>query len=243
MMRDVAITSLARGIHVLICEDDAVTREFLMRGLGHFGIQVTATVDGKELDLAMQSEEPDIVLLDIGLPGEDGFSIAARLRRDHPHVGIIMLTARGEVDDRVKGLDSGADIYFAKPTDIRELASAVGSLHRRLKGRRVIPTVVANWRLDVIKSALVTPSGIEIQLTDNELRFLSPLLAHPGEVLDREFLLKALGHHSDIYGMRRMETLLSRLRAKVHRHSSGEILPVRARHSRGYAFLSEGNLD
>ena len=223
---------------VMACEDSRLMLEYLVKGLGHFGIAVTGVASGPELDGAIALEEPDLVILDIGLPGEDGYSIAARLRRDRPHIGIIMLTARGDLDDRVRGLDCGADFYFAKPVDLRELASAVGSLYRRLSV--LVPKPAAGtWRLDPMKSCLETPSGISVALTDNELRFLLPLLASCGDVVDRSDLARALGHVPDIYAMRRMETLLSRLRSKVQRACPGEPLPVKARHGRGYAFLSE----
>jgi two-component system OmpR family response regulator len=211
-------------------------REYIVTGLAHFGIAVLGVPSGRELDQAMQEQEPEIVILDIGLPDEDGYSIAERLRTERPRVGIIMLTARDQVDDRVKGLDCGADLYFAKPVDMRELASAIGSLHRRL----AVPiTQGDNWRLDALKSCLVTPAGTVIHLSDNELRFLVPLLENPGAVVDREDLLRALEQRSDIYAMRRLETMVSRLRSKVQKASPGEPLPVRARHGRGYAFLSE----
>jgi DNA-binding response OmpR family regulator len=100
-------------------------------------------------------------------------------------------------------------------------------------------TIPARWRLDALRSCLVTPNGVEIALTDNELRFLTPLLDQPGTVIDRDRLSQALDQLPDIYAMRRMETMLSRLRTKVQKASPEEPLPVRARHGRGYAFLSE----
>lgn len=221
---------------VFACEDSRLMREYLVKGLDHFGITVTGVASGRALDEAMAIAEPDIVILDIGLPDEDGYSIATRLRRQRPHIGIIMLTARGKLDDRVRGLDCGADLYFAKPVDLRELASALGSLYRRLAS--VQKPAPGAWRLDSAKSCLLAPSGTSVDLTDNELRFLTPLLASSGEVVDRDDLARALDQLPDIYAMRRMETLLSRLRSKVQRLCPEEPLPVRARHGRGYAFLS-----
>jgi DNA-binding response OmpR family regulator len=226
----------ARKLRVYACEDSQLMREYIVTGLDHFGIAVLGVPNGASLDQTMQEQEPDIVILDIGLPGEDGYAIAERLRRERPHVGIIMLTARDRVDDRVKGLDCGADLFFAKPVDLRELASAIGSLHRRLTS----PAAPSEtWRLDALKSCLVTPMGISIDLTDNELRFLIPLLERPGEVVNRDDLSRALDQRPDLYAMRRMETMISRLRTKVEKASPDEPLPVRARHGRGYAFLSE----
>ena len=222
------------GASVLVCEDSRHMRDYLVTGLGHFGLRAAGVAHGAALDEALAREEPDLVLLDIGLPGEDGFTIAERLRRQRPHVGIIMLTSRDGLEDRIRGLDGGADLYFAKPVDLRELASAIGSLQRRLPGRPA-----RAWRVDRPASCLHTPGGAQVPLTDLELRFLLPLAARPGEVVDREELFLALEQRPDIYAMRRMETLVSRLRAKVLRVSQGEALPVRARHGKGYAFLSE----
>lgn len=229
-----------QGIRVVACEDHAVMRKFIVSGLSQFGIDVAGVSDGIELGTYLDAHPVDIIILDIGLPGEDGYSIAARLRQERPSLGIIMLTARDQTDDRVQGLDCGADLYFAKPVDLRELASAIGSLHRRLRMGQ--PSITpGHWQLDPLHSALMTPSKIVIQLTDNELRFLTPLLEQPGTVVDRDVLSLALEQIPDVYAMRRMETLLSRLRAKVRKASPGEPLPVRARHGRGYAFLSKAD--
>jgi DNA-binding response OmpR family regulator len=229
--------SSPQSIRVVACEDQPVMREYIVSGLARLGITAVGVCDGIELNSHLETHEADIVILDIGLPGEDGYSIATRLRRERPHLGIIMLTARDQTEDRVQGLDCGADLYFAKPVDIRELASGLGSLHRRLN---LTPPAVApaRWRLDVLHSSLMTPSGVEVALTDNELRFLTPLFDQPGEVVDRDVLSKALDQTPDVYAMRRMETMLSRLRGKVQKASAEEPLPVRARHGRGYAFLS-----
>lgn len=220
------------GVRVLVCEDSPHMRDYLVTGLEHFGIFAAGAANGGALDEALEAREPRIVILDVGLPGEDGFSIAQRLRRERPHLGIIMLTARDGLEDRIRGLDGGADLYFAKPVDLRELASAIGSLHRRLGG----PAPRA-WRLDRPGSRLHSPGGVPVDLTDLELRFLSPLLDRPGEVVEREDLFLALDQHPDIYAIRRMETMVSRLRSKVLRLCPGEPLPVKARHGRGYAFL------
>jgi DNA-binding response OmpR family regulator len=222
------------GTRVLVCEDSSHMRDYLVTGLEHFGILAQGAAHAGALDAALSAGEPHIVILDVGLPGEDGFSIAQRLRRERPRLGIIMLTARHSLEDRIKGLDGGADLYFAKPVDLRELASAIGSLHRRLGD-----AAPRAWRLDRPASRLHSPGGTAVDLTDLELRFLTPLLERPGEVVERDALFLALEQHPDIYATRRMETLVSRLRGKVLRICPGEPLPVKARHGRGYAFLVE----
>jgi DNA-binding response OmpR family regulator len=216
------------------CEDSKPMRDYLVGGLGQFGIQAAGAADGGALDAALAGAEPDIVILDIGLPGEDGYAIAGRLRRERPRIGIIMLTGRDGLEDRIKCLDGGADLYFAKPVDLRELAAGIGSLHRRLGAARP-----RGWRLERLESMLYTPGGAQVPLTDLELRFLVPLLDRPGEGVDREELFLALEQKSDLYAMRRLETMVSRLRSKVLRFSPEEPLPVRARHGKGYAFLGD----
>ncbi|BDU74220.1 response regulator transcription factor [Mesoterricola silvestris] len=218
------------GLQVLVCEDSRHMRDYLVAGLEGLGIQVAGVENGRALDAALEARDPQIVLLDVGLPGEDGFSIARRLRRERPRLGIIMLTARHDLEDRIRGLDGGADLYYAKPVDLRELASAINSLRRRLGG-------TGAWRLEPHASRLQSPAGAAVDLTDLELRFLTPLLERPGEVVEREHLFLALDQHPDIYASRRMETMVSRLRSKVRRLCPGEQLPVKARNGRGYAFL------
>jgi len=220
----------AAGVRVLVCEDARPMRDFLVEGLEPFGILAAGVEHGGALDAALEEQDPQIVILDVGLPGEDGFSIAQRLRRDRPRLGIVMLTARHGLEDRIRGLDGGADLYFAKPVDLRELSAAIFSLQRRLGVPRA-------WRLEPHASRLHTPGGAAVDLTDLELRFLAPLLDRPGEVVEREHLFLALDQHPDIYAARRLETMVSRLRTKVARLCPGEPLPVKARHGRGYAFL------
>ncbi len=226
----------AEGPIVFVCEDSQLMREYIVTGLTDQGIPVTGVSNGRALDLAMLEMEPDILVLDINLPGENGYSIAERLRQQRPMTGIIMLTVRDQLDDRVQGLDCGADLYFSKPLDTRELASAIRSLYRRLRTVGAAPRSAA-WRLDALTSCLITPSGVAIPLTENQRRFLAPLLEHPGDAVEREELFRALDQKSDMYAIQRLETMVSRLRSKVRQASPDEPLPVRARHGWGYAFL------
>ncbi len=235
---DISRPTPDQELSVVVCEDHALTRHHLVAGLGTYRIRVHGVPDGAALTAYLASHDPDILILDIGLPGEDGYSIAARLHRERPHLGIVMLTARDQMDDRIQGLDCGADLYFTKPVDLRELVSAMGGLQRRLRLNRSAPAS-ADWQLDVLRSALRTPSGASVALTDNELRFLAPLFQEPGTVIPRERLSRALEQVPDMYAMRRMETMLSRLRAKVRKASPDVPLPIQARHGQGYAFVGE----
>jgi len=225
-------------IRTIVCEDSLSMRICLVEGLEALGFETRGVVDGQGLDQLLAGAWGDILILDVNLPGEDGFSIAERIRRSFPSLGIVMLTARDPLEDRIRGLNEGADLYLVKPVDLRELAAALRSLHRRLVGPRE-----SRWRLLSGSSLLSTPSGVEVPLTDGELRVMLPLVGRAGEVVSREDILESLGQLSDYYAMRRLETLMSRLRKKVLSASPDEPLPVRARHGNGYLFASEASLE
>lgn len=228
---------LDNQIRVIVCEDSLTMRTCLVDGLAASGLATRGVSDGQALDQLLSGGWGEILLLDINLPGEDGFSIEERIRCQRPDLGIVILTARDPLEDRIRGLESGADLYFVKPVDLRELAAAIRSLHRRLA-----PDSGARWRLYADYSRLDTPSGVGIPLTDGELRVLVPLVQRAGEVVSRDEILAVLGQASDYYAMRRLETLLSRLRKKILGASPAEPLPVRARHGNGYIFAADGHL-
>lgn len=219
---------------VLACEDDPVFRLILEQGLPQHGLTVTVVSDGPALDAVLPKVAPDIVLLDISLPGEDGRSIAQRLRRSHPHLGLAMLTAKGELQDRVRGFQDGADLYFVKPVELVELAAALIALHRRMRPAKPLP---GGWRLEGDRSVLVAPTGVEVDLTHNELLFLACLFEGIGRSVGRDDLLRALGKVPGTHADHRLEALVSRLRGKVAQRAPGQELPVKARHGNGYALL------
>ncbi|MBI3132435.1 MAG: response regulator transcription factor [Acidobacteria bacterium] len=222
-----------RPPRVLACEDDPVFQVMLKAGLQAQGLPLTVISDGGALEAALASLRPEILLLDLGLPGEDGLSIARRLRRRHPRLGIVMITSRGLAEDRLQGFQEGADLYFVKPVDLRVLGAAIQSLARRLAPA---PPEGA-WFLHGDRSVLATPNGGEVVLTHNEHLFLNRLLRDRGTVVGRDELMAALGYAPDPEGAHRLETLLTRLRKKVRDQAMGEALPIRARHGSGYAFL------
>jgi len=219
---------------VLACEDDPVFRALLTFGFRKLGLPLFLVEDGNALDAALARISPDILLLDLGLPGEGGLSIARRIRRRHPRLGIVMITGRGQLEDRLQGFREGADLYFVKPVDLRELEAAIRNLHHRL----VLPVPVAgDWSLQPHRSALRSPGGAEIPLTHNEHLFITRLLQQPGAAVERDDLMRALGYAPDPQGAHRLETLVSRLRLKARTKAPDEPLPIRARHGCGYAFL------
>jgi len=224
-------------IPLAVCEDDRELREILQVGLSHFGIQVLGAADGRALDHLLAAQAAAVVVLDIGLPGEDGFSIARRLRAEPKPIGLIMLTARGALEDRLAALKEGVDAYFVKPVDLRELALAVRNLHRRLTEPAQAAPAGA-YSLDALHSVLRVPSGGQVSLSATELRLLQVLALNPGEVVERSALLRNLQQPVDPPAMQRLEAHISRLRGKVRQLDGAEPLPLQACHGIGYSFLA-----
>lgn len=177
-------------LRVLLVDDDKKLVPLLERGFRYEGFDVL-TASGGDQGLALaQVQRPDIVILDIGMPGLDGFEVCRTLRL-HSDVPVIMLTARDEVSDKVKGLDLGADDYVAKPFAFDELVARVRALARRRTPSRTNRLVFADVICDV-NSREVIRGGRAVQLTLREFDLLVYLLRHPRQVLTRELLLQAV---------------------------------------------------
>ena len=204
--------------HVLIVDDDAEIRALLIRYLEEHGYRATAAADGREMRRALASTTPDLIVLDLMLPGEDGLSLFRSLN-PQARIPVIMLTARDEAADRVMGLELGADDYVPKPFEPRELLARIKSVLRRT--RRLPPNLApeavrryrfAGLRLDVAARELVVPSDVVISLASTEFRLLKVFLDHPRKVLSRE-QLAALTYGKDISPLDRgVDVLVSRLR-------------------------------
>jgi len=216
------------ALDVLVVEDHADLCAEIVAYLQARGMTVRAAETGRAMDDAMAVRRPDVVLLDLGLPEEDGVSIARRLAGD-PRSGVIVITARGRVEDRILGLNAGADFYLVKPLDMRELEAAIGSVMRR-RGAPAEPARA--WRLEATRWRLVTPGGGGVALSDAEVRLLSPFFETPDSIVDRRTLAERLGMDA-----RSIDLLVHRLRRKVETEA-GEILPLRTMRLRGYAFAA-----
>jgi two-component system response regulator ResD len=203
--------------HVLVADDDALVRDVVRRYLERDGLRVTVAVDGDAALLAAAAGGIDLVVLDVMMPGTDGVEVCRRLRAGvAPTVPVIMLTALGEEDDRVLGLEVGADDYVTKPFSPRELALRVASVLRRAAAPvPPAPAVLRDGLLEVqpgAHRALVGPT--ELALTTREFDLLSFLVGHPDEVFTREQLLEhvwgwSFGDHSTV------TVHVKRLRAKI----------------------------
>jgi DNA-binding response OmpR family regulator len=168
--------------HIVVVEDEATQRQLLVDYLGRQNFRVSGVNGGIGLRKMIERERPALVLLDIGLPGEDGFALSRWLRETSPRIGIIMVTAASDTVDRVAGLETGADDYISKPFEPRELLARVKSVLRRATGAAVSgmgPRVRMGCRiLDLEKRVLVNPSnGSEEALTASEFDLLKVFAA------------------------------------------------------------------
>jgi DNA-binding response OmpR family regulator len=186
---------------ILIVEDEAKLAVALRRGLELDGYAVDAIADGLKASvrLAQRGDEYDLVVLDVRLPGKDGFAVAREVRRRGDRVPIIMLTARDTVQDRVEGLDSGADDYLVKPFAFAELQARIRALLRRPAA--LVPAVLTAGALELDPGArAVRIAGGTLDLTAKELALLHYFMRHPGQVLDRERLYAHVwDEESDVY--------------------------------------------
>lgn len=244
--KDAAVHVSMAQQHILIVEDDAEIAQLLTDLLVREGFRITHTTSGKTVAQIIALDAPDLVLLDVLLPGEDGFSIARRIRAQRP-LPIIMLTAMGEEEDRVSGLEIGADDYVTKPFSSRELLARVRAVLRRSDphgGAAAIATsfAFAGWRLDLRRRELADPASVLVELTSTEFEILRTFCEHAGAVLGRDLIAKlAQGRRVEPYD-RSVDTLISRLRAKIEPDVASPALIKTVRHG-GYVFTPDVNVE
>jgi len=172
---------------VLVVEDEAKIAEAIRRGLESDGYQVAPAANGEEAFFRAQAESFDLLILDLMLPGRDGLEILSTLRRQGVQTPVLILTARDTVEDRVAGLDSGADDYLVKPFAFPELLARVRALLRRGRPGQAVHLRVANLEIDLL-TRKVTRDGRALHLTGKEYEILEYLLRHQGRVVSREML-------------------------------------------------------
>ena len=217
-------------VSVLLVEDNITLREELSDFLRAEGFTVKVAGDGLEMNSAIERGMPDILVLDLNLPFEDGIDITKRVRASLPELGIIILSARVRSSDRKDGYESGADIYLTKPTNPVELVSVIQNLHRRLKPARSSP----NWLLDTIKNTLTTPEGVDVKVTGSETLLLKELVLH-GRFATHEDLISYVGNpdKDEESNKLRIEVLISRLRKKLSPHVDPALF-INVLRGRGY---------
>jgi DNA-binding response OmpR family regulator len=212
--------------HVLICDDEADLREMLAEYLLKRGFRVSEAGNAAELRQALRDARPDAILLDIAMPGEDGLSVLRGLATEKDALPVLMLTAAGDVVDRVVGLELGADDYLAKPVDLRELVARIKAVLRRRAvavtpdeselpelGRTLFPFGRA-W-LDLEAARLTDAEGREIPLTSMEYNLLKLFARNRGRVLNRDQILE--GAHDRAWDPfdRSIDIRISRIRRKI----------------------------
>ncbi|AOZ10508.1 response regulator transcription factor [Cupriavidus malaysiensis] len=211
---------------ILLLEDEAELREEIAAFLQKRGWTVLQA--GSLAESAPLIEQADIAVIDVMLPDGTGFEAVARLRRQRPGCGIVMLTARGETQDKVRGFEDGADHYLVKPIKLLEFDAALRALSRR---------VAASWQLDRQASELIAPEGSRMMVSVNEGSLLELLARHPGQPASRREIVENFGQEWLHYDERRLETLVSRLRQRWRSLTRSE-LPLRTAHRVGYIFAA-----
>ena len=226
--------------HILIVDDDAEIRALLRESLEKHDYRVTTAANGKEMRAATAAALPDLIVLDLMLPGDDGLELCRELR-GRSGVPIIMLTARGDETDRVVGLEMGADDYVAKPFSARELVARIKSVLRRarslpenLRQEEVASFGFAGWTLDLASRNLVSPAGVVVALSGTEFRLLRVFLDHPNRVLTRDQLVDLMLSRDAGPFDRAVDVQVSRLR---HRLGDDAKEPAILKTVRGHGYV------
>ncbi|MGE0582311.1 MAG: response regulator transcription factor [Steroidobacteraceae bacterium] len=201
-------------LNILLVEDHDALREVTREVLARQGHRVMALSRAESLSELPAEWRTELAVLDLNLPGEDGLSLAQRLRREQPGVGIVMLTVRGQLEERLAGYEHGADIYLAKPTDPQELCATVAALGRRLHRADPGGRAEAAFRLDCTRQILGTPQG-PLSLRPAEFNVLEGLASAPDQRLGHSQLLERLGKPDDPQGKAQLEVIISRLRSRL----------------------------
>jgi DNA-binding response OmpR family regulator len=203
-------------MRILVIEDETPMRTALVETLAAEGYRVRSAADGVSgLELAC-TELFDLVLLDVMMPGLDGYAVCRELRKRGRDLPVLMLTAKALVDDRVEGLDSGADDYLVKPFSLKELLARVRALLRRHERQAALPEIltVGTVRIDFARRVMVK-NGAEQPLSDKEHGILRLLAAHPGEVVSREKFLDVVWGYHAYPSTRTVDNFIAALRARM----------------------------
>ncbi|MFO1351791.1 MAG: response regulator [Gammaproteobacteria bacterium] len=233
---------LAAAPHILAVDDDPALRAMIADYLAEQGLRVSTAADGAEMARVLADAAIDLIVLDLKLPGEDGLTLARRLRADS-NIPIIMLTGQNDPIDRVVGLEIGADDYLTKPFSPRELLARIKAVLRRAQALEATPLPTeehkayrfAGWELNLRSRRLTTPDGQPMELTNGEFNLLMAFLKAPQRVLSRDHLLEYSRLHSDEVFDRSIDTQILRLRRKLEANPS-EPQIIKTERGAGYVF-------
>ena len=229
---------------VLIVDDDAEIRDLLGHYLREQGYEVSLAAGGEEMWAVLKSGEPDIIVLDLMLPGDDGLMLCRNLRA-RAETPVIMLTARGDETDRIVGLEMGADDYLPKPFNPRELLARMKTILRRARSmpKGQLPdeapfVCFAGWRLDTRERQLVSPQEVVVSLSGTEYRLLRVFLDYPNRILNRDQLLDLLhGREGEAFD-RSIDVQISRLRHRLGEDAREPVI-IKTVRNEGYVFTSK----
>ena len=219
-------------MRILVVEDDALLADGLTQVLKRSGHAVDQVRTGLQADNSLRLTSYELMVLDVGLPGIDGFEVLRRLRSRRSKANVLVLTARDGVEDRVRGLDLGADDYLTKPFSVTEFEARVRALSRR-PTLAAASIVIRGLSVDV-EAKRVRVNDVPVDLTVREWALLELFLARPGRVLSKEQIAQQLASYEDTLTVNAIEVYVSRLRSKVE--ASG----VRIRTVRGFGYMWEG---
>jgi two-component system, OmpR family, response regulator len=234
--------------HILVVDDERRIRTVLRRYLTDEGYKISDAADGAAMRAVLDHEKINLILLDVNMPGDDGLTLARDLRR-HSEIPIIMLTGKGDLVDRVAGLETGADDYITKPFELREVLARIRSVMRRSDRRSAsVGTadvkigeaellIFEGWRLDLLRRELLRPTGELVFLTAGEFDLLRVFARNPNRVLSRDQLMDLVkGREWSAYD-RAVDTQVVRLRHKIERDPGNPALIKTVRGS-GYIFAA-----
>jgi len=234
--------------HILIVDDDRDIRDLLSEYLHKQGYRASTAADGRAMRSVLSRAAPDLIVLDLMLPGEDGLTLCREVRA-HSDIPIIILTARGDEVDRIVGLEMGADDYLAKPFSPRELVARIKSILRR---SRSLPTNLkpdqakalrfAGWTLAIATRNLISPQGVTVSLSGTDYKLLRIFLDHPNRVLNRDQLIDLTQSRDAGPFDRSIDLQVSRLRRRLNDNPKEPSIIKTAR-GEGYVLAAEVMMD
>ncbi|MFM2482322.1 response regulator [Celerinatantimonas sp. YJH-8] len=229
---------------ILVVDDDQEILSLLQQYLTKSGYSVSIASEGQEMLLYLEEHQPDLIILDVMLPGDDGFTLCRKVRQQS-NVPIIMLTANSDEMDRVIGLELGADDYIGKPFSPRELLARVKALLRRseVTAQAMMPTRYIRfnqWRLDMQTQCLLNDNGEQLELSGSDYRLLQLFLQHPNEILNRDMISDATRGRESLPMERGIDVQISRLRQRLGDNGKSRRIIKTIRGS-GYTLVAQVN--
>ena len=234
---------MSEDANILVVDDDMRICRILLRYLSSAGYTVAAAANGEEMRECMQSFLPDLILLDLNMPGEHGLDICRNLRHTSD-VGIIILTGSSDKVDEIVGLEGGADDYLVKPVDERELLARVRSVLRRILDKSVVGDnekksllLFSDWILDISSHELKSTAGEDVRLTGYEFQILAALVTNANKILSRDQIMDYVKGRDWIANDRSVDVLIGKIRKKIEKDPRNPRL-VKTMRGIGYKFTA-----